>query len=275
MTLVGPSAGAAVTCAEAYFVSVADVVPTSRGGGGEEAAATIILHDTAQRLRYVLFLLPPLLCLLPPSCARATSSLAALPQMLVQAERTRAHACSSCGLIPLHGASERWWSRQCAEGACALGDWEVREMAVKLGLDVGGVQMIVQWERGIPSPHPCLTYPPKSYGPFPTDAYQAQYIQEPPRDFQPQAPQVQQQTPSPSRKSMFHFISPFDALDAWTLLAMDPKRTLMENLMDQLTRCQGPPPQRQLDSDSPEPGTPLSEPIHFHEGAGRPQVAGP
>ncbi|KAH8117243.1 hypothetical protein DFH11DRAFT_1724294 [Phellopilus nigrolimitatus] len=137
-----------------------------------------------------------------------------------------------------------------------------------------------------------LPYPPQSYGPFPADAYQAQYTQEP-RDFQPQAPQAQPQPPSPSRKSMFDFVSPFDALastvaaassgkkkpdpvalapeprdseDAWTSLAADPKRKSMENLMDQLTRSQGPqlpPPQRQLDSYSPEPGTPPSEPIQF------------
>ncbi|KAH8118899.1 hypothetical protein DFH11DRAFT_1779812 [Phellopilus nigrolimitatus] len=46
-----------------------------------------------------------------------------------------------------------------------------------------------------------LPYPPQSYGPFPADDNQAQYIQEPPRDFQPQAPQAQPQPPSPSRKS--------------------------------------------------------------------------
>ncbi|KAH8103246.1 hypothetical protein DFH11DRAFT_1770547 [Phellopilus nigrolimitatus] len=33
------------------------------------------------------------------------------------------------------------------------------------------------------------------YGPFPAYAYQAQYIQKPPRDFQPQAPQAQPQPP--------------------------------------------------------------------------------
>ncbi|KAH8107309.1 hypothetical protein DFH11DRAFT_1691777 [Phellopilus nigrolimitatus] len=38
-----------------------------------------------------------------------------------------------------------------------------------------------------------LPYPPQSYGPFPADAYQAQYTQEPSRDFQPQAPQAQPQ----------------------------------------------------------------------------------
>ncbi|KAH8109024.1 hypothetical protein DFH11DRAFT_1731439 [Phellopilus nigrolimitatus] len=47
-----------------------------------------------------------------------------------------------------------------------------------------------------------LPYPPQSYGPFPADDNQAQYIQEPPRDFQPQAPQAQPQPPSPSRKSI-------------------------------------------------------------------------
>ncbi|KAH8103194.1 hypothetical protein DFH11DRAFT_1773762 [Phellopilus nigrolimitatus] len=55
-----------------------------------------------------------------------------------------------------------------------------------------------------------LPYPPQSYGPFPADVYQAQYTQEPPRNFLPQAPQAQPQPPSPSRKSMFDFVSPFD-----------------------------------------------------------------
>ncbi|KAH8116036.1 hypothetical protein DFH11DRAFT_1507063 [Phellopilus nigrolimitatus] len=139
---------AAAACAEAYFVSATDVVfPASRDGSGEAAAvATVMLHDTAQRLRHALFLLlPPLLHLLPPSRARATSPLTALPQILAQAERTRARlqllrlASAARSRAPaVRGASERWWSRQRAEGACALGDREVREMAVKLGLDLGG-----------------------------------------------------------------------------------------------------------------------------------------
>ncbi|KAH8108313.1 hypothetical protein DFH11DRAFT_1732034 [Phellopilus nigrolimitatus] len=55
-----------------------------------------------------------------------------------------------------------------------------------------------------------LPYPPQSYGPFPADVYQVQYTQEPPRNFLPQALQAQPQPPSPSRKSMFDFVSPFD-----------------------------------------------------------------
>jgi hypothetical protein len=86
----------------------------------------------------------------------------------------------------------------------------------------------------------------------------------------PQQQQQQlQQPPSPTRKSMFDFISPFDALassgaapakkkpvpppqlpqaevssgneDSWASasLSSDPKRKSVENLMDQLTRGQG------------------------------------
>ena len=107
-----------------------------------------------------------------------------------------------------------------------------------------------------------------------------QYIsQEPPREIpqqsQPIAPPQQQQQPPSPRKSLFDFVSPFDALantssiqkkkpvpqgpasasstneDSWTSaslvsLSNDPKRKSVENLMDQLTRSQpsyaGQPP---------------------------------
>ncbi|KDQ60636.1 hypothetical protein JAAARDRAFT_31601 [Jaapia argillacea MUCL 33604] len=90
---------------------------------------------------------------------------------------------------------------------------------------------------------------------------------------QPQSPQQIPQPPSPPRKSMFEFVSPFDALassttssgvkkkpvpqsqdpaseDSWTSVSVpaDPKRKSVENLMDQLTRGQAappPPPQQQ------------------------------
>ena len=148
-----------------------------------------------------------------------------------------------------------------------------------------------------------MPYPPQPYGPFPADAYQSTYGQETPRDLlqgpqlppmppavQPQpVPQPQQQPPSPGRRSMFDFVSPFDALanagsssvpkkpvpevgnvpdDSWPGTAADPKRKSMENLMDQLTRSsqsQGPapPPQHQLDSYSPEPATPPADPMQY------------
>jgi hypothetical protein len=87
----------------------------------------------------------------------------------------------------------------------------------------------------------------------------------------PQQPQQQQQQPPSPRKSLFDFVSPFDALantttsipkkkpvpagpasasstneDSWTSaslasLSNDPKRKSVENLMDQLTRPQPPP----------------------------------
>ncbi|KAL5511726.1 hypothetical protein ACEPAH_4944 [Sanghuangporus vaninii] len=143
-----------------------------------------------------------------------------------------------------------------------------------------------------------MPYPPQQpYGPFPADVYQSPYGQETPREL-PQGPQPQplqqqhlpqQQPPSPSRKSMFEFVSPFDALastgasgvkkkpvpeeplthdEPWAPSTVDPKRKSMENLMDQLTRSsQGPvqPPQHQLDSYSPEPGTPPADPMHFQQ----------
>ena len=82
----------------------------------------------------------------------------------------------------------------------------------------------------------------------------------------PQA--TSQRPPSPGRRSMFDFVSPFDALNSpssqqskrkpvppqntsstvsgtedssWTAISsMDPKRKSVENLIDQLTRGQGP-----------------------------------
>ncbi|KAI0664945.1 hypothetical protein C8Q70DRAFT_940901 [Cubamyces menziesii] len=64
--------------------------------------------------------------------------------------------------------------------------------------------------------------------------------------------------PSPARRSMFDFVSPFDALassntgakrkppppeepSSWGQMALDPKRKSVENLMDQLTRGQALP----------------------------------
>lgn len=103
---------------------------------------------------------------------------------------------------------------------------------------------------------------------------------------------AQQQPPSPSRKSMFDFVSPFDALAAtssakkrvdpavlmtsddshdstedssWTAIS-DPKRKSVENLMDQLTRSQVQyaPPQHQYDPYNPDSGTtPPPEPAQM------------
>ncbi|EPQ58070.1 hypothetical protein GLOTRDRAFT_104018 [Gloeophyllum trabeum ATCC 11539] len=83
------------------------------------------------------------------------------------------------------------------------------------------------------------------------------------RPSQYPAQQPPPQPPSPTRKSMFDFVSPFDALasssssakkkpapaeppseDSWTSVSVstDPKRKSVENLMDQLTRGQPPLP---------------------------------
>lgn len=132
-----------------------------------------------------------------------------------------------------------------------------------------------------------MPYPPQPYAPYMAESFQSPYAQgqETPRDMsslhqQPQIPQPQSQSPpSPSRKSMFDFVSPFDALantnagsikrkavpeptpeavdDGWLASVNDPKRKSMENLMDQLTRSQVPAhpttQQQQIDSYSPEP----------------------
>lgn len=94
----------------------------------------------------------------------------------------------------------------------------------------------------------------------------------PQRPYPPPQTQAQEpKPPSPARKSMFDFISPFDALassgssqakkkpvpqpqpsdlpsgseDTWTTASLtpDPKRKSVDNLMEQLTRGQAPPPQ--------------------------------
>ncbi len=73
---------------------------------------------------------------------------------------------------------------------------------------------------------------------------------------------VEPRPASPARKSIFDFVSPFDALTgaantgakrkpppvqpndeppSWSQMSVDPKRKSVENLMDQLTRGQAPP----------------------------------
>ena len=97
--------------------------------------------------------------------------------------------------------------------------------------------------------------------------------------------------PSPTRRSMFDFVSPFDALtgsspgakkkpavpvqqqshqlDDWASLG-DPKRKSVENLMDQLTRGQVPPPPPQSQPLQPvvlpyEPVYPPAEEPSYRE----------
>ena len=106
--------------------------------------------------------------------------------------------------------------------------------------------------------------------------------------FPPPPPpqQQQQQPPSPTRKSMFDFVSPYDAFsptsvpapkkteattstgsrdtdDSWTSVsASDPKRKSVENLMDQLTRSQPMPgiTQHQSEYYGSDYGTPMDSP---------------
>ena len=99
----------------------------------------------------------------------------------------------------------------------------------------------------------------------------------PPQDSQPQ-----QRAPSPARRSMFDFVSPFDALNntnagkrkappqaqpledpSWNTVAIDPKRKSVENLMDQLTRGQAPQPQ---------PTQPPVAPYDHYQGEETPQA---
>ena len=119
----------------------------------------------------------------------------------------------------------------------------------------------------------------------------------PQRPYPPPQTQAQEpKPPSPTRKSMFDFVSPFDALassgsshakkpipppqpsdlpsggeDTWTTASLtpDPKRKSVDNLMEQLTRGQGPPLQNtspQYDSylsdeyNQPEPVQPRAAP---------------
>ena len=142
-----------------------------------------------------------------------------------------------------------------------------------------------------PDPQPVLpALPPTSAPPqqLPSEPYHASdaYVpQEPPREL-PSPPQPipvsqpQQQAPPSPRKSMFEFISPFDALtsngttkkkpvppaptsssatneDSWTSASLgslnDPKRKSVENLIEQLTRSQAPYSSAQPPSPSYDP----------------------
>ncbi|KAG1749037.1 uncharacterized protein EDB91DRAFT_1112153 [Suillus paluster] len=179
-----------------------------------------------------------------------------------------------------------------------------------------------------PAPAPISTLPPMSSPQFQSsmgdkfqpsqssmaDKYhlnEGSYMpQEPPRDSpqhnqpvpQPQQPQQQPQQPPSPRKSMFDFVSPFDALastsavkkkpvpagpasasstneDSWTSASLgslnDPKRKSVENLMDQLTRSQQSYPSGQTSSPTYDPysttdeysqvesqPTPQQQPLH-------------
>ena len=126
-----------------------------------------------------------------------------------------------------------------------------------------------------PPSAPVQQPPPEPY--HPADAY---VPQEPPRELPPppQPLPVSQPAPPSPRKSMFEFISPFDALasnanpvkkkpapptssspheDSWTSASLaslnDPKRKSVENLIEQLTRGQAPYPSAQPPSPSYDP----------------------
>lgn len=139
-------------------------------------------------------------------------------------------------------------------------------------------------------PQPVLSsIPPPTSAPLqppPLEPYHSSdsYVpQEPPRELPPPPQPISvshpQQHPPPSpRKSMFEFISPFDALatnpttvkkkpapastssgneDSWTSASLgslnDPKRKSVENLIDQLTRGQAPYPSAQPPSPAYDP----------------------
>ncbi|CAL1704309.1 unnamed protein product [Somion occarium] len=125
-----------------------------------------------------------------------------------------------------------------------------------------------------PQPHPGPGGPSPTYSLAPVADSQSHYegdhtlgdssftSQEFSRDTAPAPQPTQQGPPSPARRSMFDFVSPFDALagstsqakrkpapsqaassmdePAWNPPPVDSKRKSVENLMDQLTRGQAP-----------------------------------
>ncbi|KAH0830388.1 hypothetical protein J3R83DRAFT_1782 [Lanmaoa asiatica] len=112
-------------------------------------------------------------------------------------------------------------------------------------------------------PAPLQQPPVEPY--LPSDGYAPQ---DTPRELPPPPQPVpvshpQQHSPPSPRKSMFDFISPFDALasnlepHSWTSASLgslnDPKRKSVENLIDQLTRAQAPYPTAQPPSPSYDP----------------------
>ncbi|TBU32354.1 hypothetical protein BD311DRAFT_654740 [Dichomitus squalens] len=126
-----------------------------------------------------------------------------------------------------------------------------------------------------PSHHDEYALPPEA--PYPHDREGSVSIN---------APQdSQQRAPSPARRSMFDYYSPFDALSgtspgakrkppppqqaedlsSWNTPTVDPKRKSVENLMDQLTRGQALQPQPTQHVVSPyesyQPEEPQHEPI--------------
>lgn len=106
----------------------------------------------------------------------------------------------------------------------------------------------------------------------------------------------QQRPPSPARRSLFDFVSPFDALtsppqqakrkpvpqqstgttddSSWPNVNMDPKRKSVENLMDQITRGPLPPPAQsvtaQFDPYAPSEELPTPQTEQAQTRASRP-----
>lgn len=153
-----------------------------------------------------------------------------------------------------------------------------------------------------PTSAPLQQPPPDPY--HPADAY---VPQDSPRELPPPPPQPipgsqpQQQAPPSPRKSMFEFISPFDALasnsnaikkkpvptapastssgneDAWTPASLgslnDPKRKSVENLIDQLTRGQAPYSSAQPPSPSYDPYNTADEYSQLEANQSTPQLS--
>lgn len=152
-----------------------------------------------------------------------------------------------------------------------------------------------------PLPQPVSGSSPQ-YGPFlPSEAGPQEneyYVPEtyvPPEASQQsselQPPVNQQRAPSPARRSLFDFVSPFDALansasatskrkpvpaqqggapgnteePAWTVPPLDPKRKSVENLMEQLTRGQAAPSAPVQATASPYDTYASTEDIHQAE----------
>ncbi|OJT08940.1 hypothetical protein TRAPUB_150 [Trametes pubescens] len=134
----------------------------------------------------------------------------------------------------------------------------------------GGSKYAQQEQQQQPMSHPPSGASPP-YVPLPPDQSHSDEYAVPPeatysheRDTSSHlaAAAVEPRPASPARKSIFDFVSPFDALTgaantgakrkpppvqpndeppSWSQMSVDPKRKSVENLMDQLTRGQAPP----------------------------------
>ncbi|KAI0035754.1 hypothetical protein K488DRAFT_42648 [Vararia minispora EC-137] len=147
---------------------------------------------------------------------------------------------------------------------------------------------------GLAAQYPPSPYPPAS---FAQDQHETGSYYEPesvqPQDLHTHAaspPEAQQMTSPSPPKSMFDFVSPFDALssgptrkaipstqsgmpsaESQSWPAIDPKRASVDNLIEQLTRAHPPPVGQQVyDPHPPPPPPPANEPEPIQAKQARP-----